>query len=122
MVALLGVGCGLGAPLVGQGVGSPAARTRLIAYELEFAPASVRVPSDATFAISFENRDPGILHNVAIASERGEVVFRGATFAGIETRPYLVAPLAAGSYRLSCDVHPTMSAELEVGPYESPPP
>jgi hypothetical protein len=116
IAAYLVSACALGAPPVGHGSESPAALTTVIAYELEFAQAVVQSPSLATFGIRFENRDPGILHNLAIVSEQGGVVFRGETFAGIETRSFLVAPLAAGSYSLRCDVHPTMSAALEVAP------
>lgn len=88
----------------------------MIAQDLSFVPSSVRLPSGVALGITLNNRDPGILHNITIDSERGDVVFRGETFAGIEERTYVVAPLTAGGYRLLCDVHPTMTGTITVDP------
>lgn len=77
---------------------------------------SLSLPSGEVVVIRFENRDPGILHNVTIVSPEGQVVFRGAAFAGIDSRTYALGPLAAGEYRFACDVHPTMAGALTVDP------
>lgn len=74
------------------------------------------MPSGRVVGITLDNRDPGILHNLTLVSSEGEVAFRGETFAGLETRTYLVAPLEAGEFRLLCDVHPTMTASLRATP------
>lgn len=107
--------CGGGGP-IGNASGSPAATVELTAENLAFDRSSLRLPAGAVVALTFDNRDPGILHNVAIYPVGGgDPVFRGETFTGIQTETYLLGPLAAGSYRFVCDVHPPMSGTLTVG-------
>ena len=111
--------CAAGAS-VGNVRGSPAATVELAAENLAFDRSSVRFPAGVVVALTLDNRDPGILHNVAIyPSSGGDPVFRGETFTGIQTETYLVGPLPAGSFRFVCDVHPTMSGTLTVA---TPPP
>lgn len=109
-------GCALGQPPIGSASGQPTASAQIRAADLGFDPVSLRLPSGEIVAIRFDNRDPGILHNVTVASDGGDVVFRGETFAGIDSRTYVVAPLAPGEFLLLCDVHPTMIATLTVDP------
>ena len=86
-----------------------------MARDLSFYPSSLEVPAGGVVAISLENRDPGILHNLAIyPTAGGDPVFRGETFTGIETRTNLLGPLALGKFRFVCDAHPTMSGTLIV--------
>ena len=107
-------GCALGPPL-GAGSGAPTATVTLAAAGNVFSPARTSLPAGVVVGVELENRDPGILHNVAIyPADAGEARFRGETFTGIRTTTYVVAPLSAGSYRLVCDVHPSMVVELEV--------
>jgi plastocyanin len=102
---------------VGNATGPPAATVNLAAADLAFDQASLELPADVVVALTFDNRDPGILHNVAIYPAAGsEAVFRGDTFAGIATRTFLLGPLAHGTYRFACDVHPAMSGTLRVAP------
>jgi plastocyanin len=113
-LAAVAAGCAFG-PTVGQASGPPAATVRLVAEDNRFAPARLALPADAVVALALENRDPGILHNVAIsAAAGGEPRFRGETFTGIATVTYLIAPLPPGTYRVVCEVHPTMEATLEL--------
>ena len=115
IAAMLLAACGYG-PLVGHASGSPVAMVELVAEGLAFDQDSLRMPAGGVIAISLENRDPGILHNVAIyPTAGGDPVFRGETFTGIETRTNLVGPLAPGTFRFVCDAHPTMSGTLTVG-------
>lgn len=116
LLAGLVAGCAIGQAPTGQGSGSPAATTVVVAQDIAFDPAIVEVPSGEVVGIVLDNRDPGILHNIALVSTTGTVVFRGETFAGLATRTYLLAPLDAGDYRLLCDVHPTMTALLRASP------
>ena len=111
--------CGTGAP-VGNASGAPTAAVELAAENLAFDRSSLRFPAGVIVALTLDNRDPGILHNVAIyPSSGGDPVFRGETLTGIQTETYLLGPLPAGSFRFVCDVHPTMSGTLTVAP---PPP
>lgn len=109
-------GCSIGQAPTGQASGSPAAVVVVVARNIAFDPVTVQVPSGQVVGITLDNRDPGILHNITLVSTSGAVVFRGETFAGLEARTYLVAPLEPGDYRLLCDVHPTMTATLHTTP------
>ena len=108
--------CGIGQSPTGYGSGLPETTVAVAARDLAFAPTALAVPSGVVFELSFDNQDPGILHNVTIESLAGGVVFRGETFAGIGRRAFLVAPLERGEYRLRCDAHPTMSGRLVAAP------
>lgn len=116
LITPLLAGCALGQPPIGSTSGQPTATAQILAQHLAFDPLSLRLPSGEIVAIRFDNGDPGILHNVTVASAGGDVVFRGETFTGIDSRTYVVAPLAPGEFRLLCDVHPTMIATLTVDP------
>jgi plastocyanin len=74
----------------------------------------VTAPAATSFQISFENKDPGTPHNIAIhqGSASGPELFKGAVFNGVETRVYTVPPLDAGAYAYVCTVHPTMIGTL----------
>jgi plastocyanin len=112
--ASLVVACSGGTP-VGNATGSPAVTERLAAVDLAFDRTSLHLPAGVVVALVLDNRDPGILHNVAVYPDSGgQPAFRGDTFVGIETRTFLLGPLAPGPYRFACDVHPTMSGTLSV--------
>jgi plastocyanin len=106
--------CSLGQAPTGETSASPAVTVHVVALGLAFEPATLVLPSGTPVGITFENRDPGILHNIAIMTADGTVVFRGETFAGIEARTYRVAALSAREFRFICDVHPTMTGTLIV--------
>jgi plastocyanin len=79
-----------------------------------FAPLTVTAPAGVSFQVSFENKDPGVPHNIALhlGSVTGAELFKGAIFNGVETRVYDVPPLDAGAYAYVCTVHPTMIGSL----------
>jgi plastocyanin len=115
MATLVVASCGVGPP-TGNATGSPGATVELIAENLAFNRPSLRVPADVVVALTLDNRDPGILHNVAIYPvDDGDVVFRGDTFTGIATQTYLFGPINGGRFRFICDVHPIMNGTLVVG-------
>ena len=106
--------CSLGQAPTGETSASPTVTAQVIALDLAFNPATLVLPSGTPVGITLDNRDPGILHNIAIMTADGTLVFRGATFAGIEVRTYRVAPLSAREFRFVCEVHPTMTGTLIV--------
>jgi plastocyanin len=79
---------------------------------LAFDRDQLEVPAGTAFPLLFENRELAP-HNVAIYWEGvAEALFVGETFSGPASRIYEVPPLAAGTYRFRCDVHPDMSGAL----------
>jgi plastocyanin len=84
------------------------------AFGVKFEQTTVTAPADTPFQISFENKDPGTPHNVAIhlGDANGAELFKGTIFSGVETRVYDVPALDAGAYAFVCTVHPTMVGTL----------
>ena len=84
------------------------------ALAFAFDPLTVTAPADTSFQVSFENKDAGVPHNIALylGSPTGAELFKGAIFNGVETRVYSVPPLDAGAYAFVCTVHPTMIGTL----------
>lgn len=84
----------------------------LIANGLAFDRHQVDVPAGKPFPLLFENREIAP-HNVAIFAEGSDdALFVGEIFSGSASRMYEVPPLASGTYRFRCDVHPEMSGTL----------
>jgi plastocyanin len=82
----------------------------------KYDTANLQAPS-APFTIAFDNKDPGQMHNVAIQDSGGKLVFNGQPIVtGPGQATYVVdKPLAAGTYKYFCIVHPTtMFGTLEV--------
>jgi len=85
------------------------------AYGLAFEQANVAAPADAAFQLYFENRE-GIPHNVVVLDDAGGTIAKGEIFTGPSGRLLQVPALAAGQYRLICEVHPeTMKSILAAG-------
>lgn len=103
-------------PQVGHASGSPVATVVLVAENLAFDRGSLQVPAGGVIAISLENRDPGILHNVAIyPTVGGDPVFSGPGAHMHRESTNLAGPLTPGTFQFVCDAHPTMSGTLTVG-------
>ena len=81
------------------------------AQNLAFAPSPVAGPAGEAFVLFFDNRDT-VPHNVRLVDSVGQTVVQGDVFSGPSARATDVPALAPGTYRLLCDVHPEMSAEL----------
>jgi plastocyanin len=82
-----------------------------------FTQNTINAPASQPFSIVFANRDPGVLHNVAIYTDASasKLLFRGALITGTKTVVYRVDPLQVGTYFFRCDVHPNqMKGTLEV--------
>jgi plastocyanin len=104
-----------GSPVPSTG---PAAGTvEISALGIAFEQATVDAPAGTAFQITFDNKDPGIPHNVAIHKEDpgGAEVFKGDIVTGPATATYEVPALDAGSYAFVCTVHPNMTGTLTAG-------
>jgi plastocyanin len=84
----------------------------ITASGLKFDRGRLDVPAGRAFPLLFENRELAP-HNVAIYRDGvADPLFAGETFSGPASRTYVVPPLAAGTYRFRCDVHPEMSGSV----------
>jgi plastocyanin len=85
------------------------------ALNVAFEVGSLSAPAGAGFAIEFDNKDPGIPHNIEIKDASGASVFKGDIVTGPIKTTYTVKALSAGSYPFVCTVHPNMTGTLTVG-------
>ena len=113
--------CGSAAPTPDQGVvtpttGDPGDLT-IVAVNLAFEPASMSVPAGVPLAITFENRDDGIPHNLRLLGDAqfSTTLIESELVTGPATQNLAVPGLMPGRYRFDCTVHPSMTAGLTVG-------
>jgi cytochrome c oxidase subunit II len=101
------------APSGGQGAGPT---LQISAANIAYEQASLEAPANTPFSIEFDNKDPGVPHNVSIHkdSANGQEVFKGDIFNGPDKRTYNVPALEAGAYAFVCSVHPNMTGTLTV--------
>ncbi len=93
----------------------------IVAANIAFDPPEAMVPAGAPLRITFENRDVDIPHNVQLLAGPGfatvlaktEIVTGPAT-----TPPVNVQGLVPGNYRFGCEVHPNMTTDLTVRPFQ----
>ena len=76
-----------------------------------FVPSSVSAPAGEAFVLWFDNRDTS-LHNAHLVDASGATIIPGQLFNGPSARIENVPALAAGTYKILCDVHPGMVGEL----------
>jgi plastocyanin len=84
------------------------------AQNIEFDTDHLDAPAGQPFVLQFDNKDPGVPHNVEIKNTNGTSVFKGEIITGPATAMYDVPALAPGSYMFVCDVHPNMTGTLTV--------
>ncbi len=100
-------GCGAPAPLP-----SPPPGAIVIAAEhTAYAGSSFTAPAGVAFTLFFENRD-NEPHNVRFWDAAGQSVFSGEIIQGPAAKVEPVPALAPGTYRITCDIHPDMTAQL----------
>jgi plastocyanin len=106
------------------GGGGGGGGTTVVAKDLAFDTDQIDLTAGQPTTLTFDNEDAGIPHNIAIYSDDSlaESLFQGTQFPGIATEEYQIPALDAGTYYFHCDVHPTMSGSVVVGPPEGPGP
>jgi plastocyanin len=85
--------------------------------------AALTAPADTPLTIAFNNQDPGVQHNIDIATAdaAAQPLFTGELITGPMQIDYAVEPLAEGEYAFFCKVHPsTMKGTLTVSPGATP--
>jgi plastocyanin len=98
------------------GAGAADGGVSISASGIAFEQASVTAPAGKAFQITFDNKDAGTPHNIAIhkGDANGAEVFKGEIVTGPTTKTYDVPALDAGTYAFVCSVHPSMTGTLTV--------
>ena len=96
--------------------GTAAGGIPVVAEGLQFDTKELDFPAGQPVTISFENKDAGTLHNIAIYNDasKSTTLFQGEQFPGVATKTYAIGPLEAGTYYFQCDVHTTMNGTVVV--------
>ena len=82
------------------------------ALNIAFEQTTVTAPAGKAFQITFDNKDSGVPHNVAVHDSSGAEKFKGEIVTGPATKTYDVPALDAGTYTFVCSVHPNMTGTL----------
>jgi plastocyanin len=98
----------------GGGPGGPA--IAVVAQDIAFDTDTLELTADTPATITFDNRDAGVQHNIAIYQDDSleTVLFKGDLVTGAATIEYQIPPLPAGEYYFRCDVHPSMQGTVIV--------
>jgi plastocyanin len=108
---------GCGAPAANEAPPSVVAgQLVVVARDIAFTPAEVTMTSDTALTVVLDNQDAGVPHNVALLGGPGEGTKLAKTeiVSGVAQARFSIPPLIPGGYRLICEVHPTMTANLRV--------
>jgi plastocyanin len=86
------------------------------ASNLEFDTDVIQLPADQAAAITFDNQDPAVVHNISIFQDDSlaQNLFDGPDITGPAEATYEVPALPAGTYYFHCDTHPAMAGDVVV--------
>jgi plastocyanin len=87
----------------------------VVASNFAFDTTEIDLPP-ALSSITFDNKDPGATHNIAIFTDESAStsLFDGPDVLGPGTATYDVPALDPGTYYFHCDTHPTMNGSVVV--------
>jgi plastocyanin len=99
----------------GTGPGGPGGGVTVVAQNIAFDTSTIRLEPVPT-TITFENRDAGVQHDIAIYSDSSlaDELFGGELVTGPATVDYAVPALPPGEHYFQCNVHPTMNGSVVV--------
>ena len=113
-VAILG---GCGAPAANEAPPSVVAgQLVLVARDIAFTPTEITMTSGTALTVVMDNQDAGVPHNVLLLGGPGEGAKLAKTeiVSGVAQARFSIPPLVPGGYRFICEVHPNMTATLQV--------
>jgi plastocyanin len=96
----------------GPGGGGAVVRASGLAFDTD----EIHLPADRESTITFDNRDAGTQHNIAIYEDDTLTtsLFTGDLVTGPAQVEYSVPPTPAGTYYFHCDIHPNMNGSVIV--------
>ncbi len=99
----------------GSGPGGPGGGVTVVAQDIAFDTSMIDLPPTPS-TITFENRDAGVQHNIAIYSNSSldQELFSGELVTGPATVQYQVPALQPGEFYFQCNVHPNMNGTVVV--------
>lgn len=90
----------------------PSGAVVLKAADIKFSPARLSVEAGQPFVLYFDNADSA-QHNVVIVAGDGTRLFVGDILPASTQHVSSIPALAAGTYKLICDIHPDMTGSLD---------
>ena len=99
----------------GTGPGGPGGGVTVVAQNIAFDTSTIQLEPVPT-TITFENRDAGVQHDIAIYSDSSvaDELFAGELVTGPATVDYAVPALPPGEHYFQCNVHPNMNGSVVV--------
>jgi plastocyanin len=89
------------------------AQATVRAANLAFDPAEVTLPAGTPLRIILDNQDSGVPHDIRIADGDQEIAVSPAVTGPAQTEVRF-KPLEAGTYQLTCTIHPSMTGTLTI--------
>lgn len=91
----------------------PSDRVTVVAKQIAFNTPRLLLKANVQVTITLDNQDVAVEHNVAIYGDDTlkEKIFVPKTFAGPDSRDYVVPPTPPGTYFFRCDIHPNMNGQ-----------
>ena len=112
VVMLVAVACAQAKP-VAVDPNFDGAQVTIRAANISFDPSEVTLPAATPLRIILDNQDSGIAHDIRIANGDQEIA-RSPTVTGPAQTEVRFGPLSAGTYQLTCTIHPSMKATLTI--------